>query len=207
MKEPKVVRAAIADLIEDPDNPNKMAKDDFEMLVANVKQVGMVQPILIQEREDGTYVVDGHHRKRAAERAGLTHVLAVVWDGTEEMRRAMGVSMNKLRGELDLAAVQKIITDLHESGWTVPQLTLTGYSEAEVNDLLALATSVEEDDVMQNVQALPVESPEAPARPLVLELTFTTKEDLQAAKRGLRRAAGKGGELGDGLLILLGARE
>ncbi len=208
MNEPKVIRVEIKGLIEDPDNPNKMTREDFEALCATVAAVGMVQPILVQEVEGGAYkIVDGHHRSRAAKRAKLTHVLAVVWDGTEEMRRAMGVSMNKLRGELDLSAVQKIITELHEGGWTVPQLAITGYSEDEITDLLRLASAVEEEDVMQNVQPAPTEEKEAPVRPLVLELTFASTEELQRAKRGLRRAAGKGRELGEGLLVLLGERE
>lgn len=206
MKEPKVIKVPIKGLIFDPDNPNKMSPEDYRQLVTNIKAAGvMLQPILVQEGDDGFPIVDGNHRAKASEEAGLTHVLAVVWDGTEEMRRAMSVSFNKIRGELDLSAVQRIVTELAEAGWSTTSLTATGYSEQEITDLLAVATDVDPDAVMEQPHALPTDDDDTPkqVRPLILELTFASKEALDKARRGLRRAAGKGRELGDGLLTLL----
>ncbi len=208
-KEPKIIKVDLAGLVEDPDNPNKMTAEEFALLVKVVRAEGMVQPILVQLVDGVYHIVDGHHRARAAKEAGIKQVYAVLWDGTPEMRRAMGIGMNKIRGELDLSAVQRIITDLHESGWTVPALTVTGYSETEITDLLALAEANTEDIMEGAVPSTEDRDRDdvGPGRPLILELTFTTSAELQTAKRGLRRAAGKGRELGEGLLKLLSGDE
>jgi hypothetical protein len=48
---------------------------------------------------------------------------------------------------------------------------------------------------------------EEPGGPFELVIPFATKDELQRAKKGLRRAAGKGRELGEGLLTLLDTQE
>lgn len=203
---PKVINVLIEELIYDPENANKMEEREYRQLVTNIKQIGaMLQPICVKEVPEGFKVVDGEHRARASKEAGLDSVLAVVWDGTEEMRKALALSFNKIHGELDLTQVQKIVSDLHTSGWTVNEISMTGYSTVEIEDLLQVDTSINPDDVMENPIAAPSTSAaEAPPRPLSIDLTFANQAELKFAKKGLRKAAGKGRELGEGLLTLLG---
>jgi ParB/RepB/Spo0J family partition protein len=204
---PAVITVTISDLIEDPNNPNKMTAGEFDQLVSNIEAHGFLAPILVSLRDGETHIVDGHHRARAAAKAGLKSILAVVWDGTEEMRKALAIGMNKIRGELDLSEVAKIIAELHDDGWSTKDLTITGYSEDELTDLLKISEQVTSEDVLQGTSGMGPddEDSDTPAidRPLVLELNFSTSAELKLAKRGLSRAAGKGRELGEGLLKLL----
>lgn len=207
-KTPQVISIPTARIHFDPENANRMPEHEYATLVSNIKQAGhMLQPVLVKERDDGDYdMVDGEHRTRASADAGLTHVLAVVWDGTEAMRKAIALSFNKIRGELDLTAVQRILASLHEEGWSVKEMTMTGYREDEIGDLLKLSNDISPDDIMQNPISPSSNEDEEPreAKPLMIELTFATVEDMKFAKKGLRRAAGKGRDLSDGLLKLLG---
>jgi ParB/RepB/Spo0J family partition protein len=209
-KLPAVIKVVIDELIEDPDNPNKMTEVEFGHLVKHIEEQGFVAPILVRREGKKLFIADGHHRARAAKKAGYTEVLAVEWDGTEEQRKLLAIGMNKIRGELDLSEVAKIFADLHADGVGMDVLTLTGYTEDEISDLLSASAAIvdDSDDPMADTKPMREEDESPiPERPLVLELTFATSEEMKKAKRGLRRAAGKGRELGEGLLILLGQKE
>lgn len=211
-KLPKVIEVQIARLIEDPNNPNHMGEEEFQALVQNIRTVGFLQPILVKEPdEEGNYpIVDGHHRSQAASKAGLSRVLAVVWDGTDEMRQALAIGMNKLRGALNLGEVSKIVAELSEAGWGTEELKITGYSEAEIDDLLKAAQPKDDDDVLKGATSNEPDGDseeDEGSRTFTLELSFKSADDLQKAKRALKRAAGKGGELGDGLLVVLAERD
>ncbi len=213
MTQVQQVTVSLDDLIEDAQNPNSMSAEEFAGLVRSVREVGMVQPILVTKEANGApgsfwRIVDGHHRVRAAREVGLSSVSAVIWDGTPQMRRALGVIMNRFRGSLDYGRVAEIASSLFEEGWSAEHLTLLGYTADEVDTLLSVSADVDADEVLKNTPMTVDEELEpSPGRPLVLELTFKTKTDLQRARRALKRAAGKRGALGDGLLVLINANE
>ncbi len=208
----RVIVLPIARLIEDPANANKMGDHEFASLVTNIQQAGMcLQPILVKaiEGSDDFQIVDGHHRTRATGHAGLTKILAVIWDGTEDMRRALSIGMNKIRGALDLGAVADQIRELAEAhDWTPADLTMTGYSEDEINDLLKSAQPSDADEVLAGAAAgIDRAEPPETTQTFVLELSFGSAQDLQLAKRALKRAAGgKGCDMSDGLLAMISAQ-
>lgn len=209
MSMPRVIKVRLAELVEDKSNPNHMGEEEFSALVENIRVVGFLQPILVKELEDGSYqIVDGHHRSRAAGKAGLTEILAVVWDGTDEMRQALAIGMNKLRGALNLGEVAKIIGELSEAGWTKDEFKITGYTDNEIDDLLKAAQVSTDEDVLDGASPIdPTTSTDEDDSGKTFELTLTFKNanDMQKAKRALKRAA-QGGELGDGLLVVLSER-
>lgn len=212
-----LVRVPLAALVEDPNNPNEMPEDELHALTRNIERVGFLQPILVQPLPPGDgeppswAIVDGHHRARAAQAAGMSEVPAIVWDGSPEMREALGIGMNHLRGRLNLGAVAKSITKLHEDyGWSVADLTVTGYTSAEIEELFAAAQPQTTEEVLEGAMGGDEDDvPDEPAetRPYILELTFGSSEDLARAKRGLKKVLGKGHELGAALLKLLEEQE
>ena len=136
----------------------------------------------------------------------MEHISAVVAESDSPL--ATAISMNHHRGELDLTAVGRAFAELQAQGWEVPDMTVTGFSEAEVRDLLSSVTA-DVDAALPRDISVPEESfgddDDGPAaKPLVLEIPFANRDDLKAARRGLRRAAGKGKDLARGLLALLG---
>lgn len=186
------------------ENPNAMSEEKFDLLVGAIRRFGFLQPLLV--RPDGT-VVDGHHRLLAAQKLGMTEVPCVVAEGTVEEERALRVGMNNLRGEPDLTMVGSILKELSEAGWSAEQLTVTGFSEEEVKDLLG-AVSQDVDAALSPEMEVPsaedYQPEDAASKPFVLELEFSARADFLRAKKGLRRAAGKGGDMTTGLMVLLG---
>jgi len=73
-------RLAIADIVANPDQPRRQFNDEaMAELVASVKAHGVLQPILVRDREDGRYeIVAGERRWRAAQAAGLHEIPALV---------------------------------------------------------------------------------------------------------------------------------
>jgi ParB/RepB/Spo0J family partition protein len=204
-------------------NPNVMDGAHYKALVAGIKAEGFLQPILVREipdEEQGTAppadapeyeIVDGHHRVRAAEEAGMLVVPAVIAAPGMSLAaaRLQAIGMNKRRGELDLTEVGRAFADLHGEGWSVESLALTGFSENEVGDLLR-SVSQDVDKALAKDISVPAgsfdddDAQEPTAKPFLLEILFTDRDEFKAAKRGLKRAAGKGKDLARGLLVLLG---
>ena len=196
-------------LVEDPSNPNRMEPNDYAMLRAAIGRVGFLQPILV--RADGAQfrIVDGHHRARAAKEVGLERVTAVIWDGTEEMRRALQIGMNRMRGELDLGIVAQELAALADLGWNADDLVVTGFTGSELDALLEAARQTDEDIMDEGVGKLrldPEENDEE-VRAFTLELSFASAEELKAARRALKKAAKQGEQLADGLLRIIGEKE
>lgn len=201
-------------LRDPPRNPNQMDEEMYRLLVEAIQTVGFLQPVLAEEDADTgeLIIVDGCHRVRAAKEIGLTAVPVLVGDFSEEpdLARAVQIGMNRLRGQLDLASVAKEVASLVDKGWSTAQLHLTGFSGSELDDLLATTRRGDEHVLEGAVGAPPGledthEDEDASPRPFTLELTFAQRRDLARVKRALKKAAGKGGELADGLLRILDA--
>lgn len=191
-------------LDEADDNENVMSDETFHLLVEAIDKVGFLQPICVEASEHGRFkIVDGAHRTQAARLLGLTSIPCIVRDGSDGRESAIRISMNHLRGQLDLTAVAKTISSLEADGWSMGDLSLTGFSEDELEHLLASTRALDTEDLLTGAPEPPDKEPPLDDKPWVLELRFDNKKQLATAKRGLRKAAGKGGELGAGLLRLL----
>lgn len=82
-----------------PNHPYRV-KDDDEMqdLSDNIKEYGLIFPLLVRPKEDGTYeLISGHRRKRACELAGIRKVKAIVREMTDEEATIQMVDSNKQR--------------------------------------------------------------------------------------------------------------
>lgn len=186
------------------DNPNSMEPEQFAMLAEAIRRVGFLQPALVRARDEGRYeIIDGHHRVRAARELKFSEVPCVVVRCDDRTTVALRVGMNRLRGELNLSAVAKSLDDLVANGWQMGDLTITGFSADEVGDLLQ-SLKLNEDDVLGQQVEVAGDDDHEEVRAFVLEVSFTDRDDFKRAKAGLKRAAGKSGDLGRGLLRLLG---
>lgn len=198
----------------DPENANRMAPDMVATLAGAIQRLGFTQPVLVRSMGDGTYrVIDGHHRMMAAQQAGLDAVPGVVVDCSDAEARALQLGMNRLRGEVDLVLAAKQVTSLFSEGWQLHDVLLTGFSSDEVDALLRASTPRNDDDPLKN--GLPAmirdedaqEEDEEQEKAWALEVCFDSKETLERVKRALKKHAGKGGDMADGLLSVLGLEE
>jgi ParB-like chromosome segregation protein Spo0J len=205
---PEVELVDIGLLSEPQDNPNVMDGQTFELLLEAISKVGFLQPVLVKPDSNGGFViVDGVHRYKAAKKLGMDEIPCVIADTvTDKNSAAVQIGMNRMRGELDLSVVSAQIAELNDSGWSIDQLTITGFSSEELDELVKAARQSAEDIMASTTLTEEDAEEEQDAkekREFSLELTFSSKQDLNTVKKALRKAAGKDGCLGDGLLSIL----
>ena len=117
-------------------DPEKMAD-----LVASVREHGILQPVLVRKMAPERYqLVAGERRFRAAERAGLTSVPAIVKDCTDREQLEMAVVENLQRegiGAIEAArAYRRLIDEFEMTQDTVAQRV--GKSRSSIANVLRL---------------------------------------------------------------------
>jgi ParB family transcriptional regulator, chromosome partitioning protein len=91
------------DLIDDPERPMRtdISPESVADLVASIKQVGIIEPLVVIQRGDRYEVVAGHRRVTAAEIAGLHMVPCHVVEGTQEQVEMMKIHENLYRVDVN----------------------------------------------------------------------------------------------------------
>ena len=98
----KVEKIAVSSISNFPNHPYQV-KDNEEMedFVENIKQKGVIHPVIVRPKEDGTYeMISGHRRKRACELAGIKEIPAIVRDMSDEDAIIYMVDSNKQREKI-----------------------------------------------------------------------------------------------------------
>ena len=98
----KVEKIAVSSVSNFPNHPYQV-KDNEEMedFVENIKQKGVIHPVIVRPKEDGTYeMISGHRRKRACELAGIKEIPAIVRDMSDEDAIIYMVDSNKQREKI-----------------------------------------------------------------------------------------------------------
>ncbi len=84
----------LTDLIPDPDNPRKIDKKSKKRLGSSIKRFGLVQPIVVNERDGGLHVVGGHQRMNEMIAAGEAEAMVVIGSWSRAEERALNVTLN-----------------------------------------------------------------------------------------------------------------
>jgi len=123
--------------------------DALEALAASIRAVGVLQPVVVRPRAEGGYeLVVGERRWRAARRAGLERIPAVIREAGEEELLRDALIENLHREDLnpleEAAAYRQLLDDV---GMTHEELAQrVGRSRATISNalrLLALAPTVQ----------------------------------------------------------------
>jgi ParB family chromosome partitioning protein len=112
---------AIEDVHPSPGQPRKQFDDArLEELAASIKAQGIIQPLVVRLREGGGYeLIAGERRWRAAQRAGLHEVPAVVRDVAEKRAFEMALVENLQREDLNpIEEAQGFERLIEEFGYT-----------------------------------------------------------------------------------------
>ena len=85
-----------------PKYPYQVREDEeMDEFVKNIKENGVILPVIVRPKEDGTYeMISGHRRKRACELAGIAEIKAIVRDMTDEEAIIQMVDSNKQREKI-----------------------------------------------------------------------------------------------------------
>lgn len=140
----KFVKKKITDLIPADYNPRKDLKPgdpDYEKLKHSMKEFGYVDPI-IWNQQTGR-VVGGHQRLKILQNEGIKEAECVVVNLDEEKEKALNIALNKISGDWDKDKLALLMTDLQASDLDI---SLTGFDEDEISDLLATEGDTHDDN-------------------------------------------------------------
>jgi ParB family chromosome partitioning protein len=133
----------IAAIIPDDDNRKVLEDDEFVALGESIRLFGVLQPIQVWRRPDGTHrLIDGERRWRAAQSAGLVEVPCDVWPGEADPRRVAmaGLVLNEHRRAHGCLQVARRLRDIkNENGLTLADVAAqTGFPLDRVKTYFSL---------------------------------------------------------------------
>ena len=162
----------------------RINEEGIENLAASIRAQGLIEPVIVRPRPSGGYeVVAGERRWRAAQRAGLDSIPALVKDLDDRQTMAMALIENIQREDLnpleEATALQRLLT---EYAMTHEELAdAVGRSRAAVSNLLRLLNLA--PGVQEMIDAGELEMGHARAL-----LALPVEEQAAAARQVAKRA-------------------
>ena len=116
-KEPDTV-VKITKIEPNREQPRKNFDEDaLQELADSIKQFGLLQPILVQDRKTYYEIIAGERRWRAAKLAGLKEVPVIIRDYTEQEIVEISLIENIQREDLnpieEALAYKRLLTEFH----------------------------------------------------------------------------------------------
>ena len=101
-KAEKVEEIDIDKITDFPTHTFKVKNDEkMEEMVKSVKEYGVILPVIVRPKSDGTYeMISGHRRKRASELAGMKKIKCIVKDLSDDEATILMVDSNIQREEI-----------------------------------------------------------------------------------------------------------
>ena len=89
--------------VEPNKNQPRMNFDDekIEDLAESIKEYGVIQPIIVTKKDDYYQIVAGERRWRAAKKAGLSEIPAIIRNYTEQKNKEVALIENIQREDLN----------------------------------------------------------------------------------------------------------
>lgn len=119
-KEEKVPETIVKITMVEPNRkqPRKNFDEDaLQELSDSIKQFGLIQPILVQDRKDHYEIIAGERRWRAAKMAGLKEVPVIIRDYTEQEIMEISLIENIQREDLnpieEAQAYKRLLTEFN----------------------------------------------------------------------------------------------
>ena len=130
------------DLIDDPERPMRsdMTPQSVEDLVMSIKQVGLIEPIVVKPKNGRYEVIAGHRRKYACEIAKIPEVPCYIRIANTEQTEMLKIHENLYRAEVkpsDEAEHFKYLIDKHKFT-PIKVAQLISKSPSYVGDRLAI---------------------------------------------------------------------
>jgi len=136
-----VLKLPIEQIQPDGHNPRKSFEDSgIDELADSIVQQGLLQPILVRREGAGYKLIAGERRWRAAQRAGLTEIPALIREAGDDEVLEMALVENLQREDLspleEAAGYQRLLA---ERQWTQEQVAeRVGKSRTAVTNALRL---------------------------------------------------------------------
>jgi DNA modification methylase len=153
----RLEKIEIEKLIPAEYNPRKDLKPgdkEYEKLKRSISEFGYVEPV-IWNRQTGN-VVGGHQRLKVLIDLGLAEVDCVVVDLEETREKALSIALNKIQGDWDEDKLASLMAEFDATAFDV---SLTGFDDQEISELLGLKKEVVEDGFAEEAPAKPITEP------------------------------------------------
>lgn len=99
---PGMLEIEVAAIRPNPYQPrDQFDEEGLGALADSIREVGVLQPVLVRPVGDGYELIAGERRWRAARRAGLTHVPVVIKEATEREMLELALIENIQRADLN----------------------------------------------------------------------------------------------------------
>lgn len=144
----RVWHIPVNEIVPNPQQPRRIFnEEELVELTHSIKEHGVLQPLIVSEKRDGSYeLIAGERRLRASKRAGLATVPALVRTTTEHEKLELAIIENIQRVDLspiDEAFSYKRLYD--EFGLTMDQVAeRVGKSRPHVSNMIRLLDLPEE---------------------------------------------------------------
>ncbi len=139
---PELRELDVTQIEPNPEQPRaQFDADALDALAGSIGSVGLLQPLIVRPLEDGRYeLVAGERRWRAAQRAGIERVPAVVRSSPEDERLQAALIENMVREDLnpvdEARACAALVDDLGISKEELARRV--GRSRAAISNLIRL---------------------------------------------------------------------
>jgi ParB family chromosome partitioning protein len=138
---------AITDIDPNPDQPRRdFNEESLGQLADSIREVGVLQPILVQQKKGRYQIIAGERRFRAARLAGHQRIPAIVRDFSAEEKMEAALIENLQREDLNpLEEAQAVRALMDKCGYTQEKAAQRlGKSRPAVANLLRLLTLPED---------------------------------------------------------------
>lgn len=148
---PRAVEIPLTEIHPNPLQPRRRFDDNkLEDLAASIRGHGVLAPVIVRQSQDGYELIAGERRVRAAGRAGLERIPAVVRDASNAEMLEVALIENLQREDLNPVEEAEVYRRLvEEFGLTQEDVaTRVGRDRASVANtlrLLKLPTRIQED--------------------------------------------------------------
>ncbi len=146
-KKSDIVEINLNELRSNPYQPRKTFNEDaLNELAQSIKEHGVVQPIIVKQSIYGYEIVAGERRTKAARKAGLQTIPAIIKDFNDQQMKEIALVENIQRENLNpIEEAQAYQSILRENNLTQEELAQKfGKSRTHITNLLGLLVLPEE---------------------------------------------------------------
>ena len=135
----RIVKKRIDEIIPADYNPRKISKENLERLKKSIKEFGLVDPLVWNERTNR--LIGGHQRLKILMEEGVKEVEVSVVNLPEDKEKALNIALNNpnLQGEWEEEKLAELLKELEEKEIS----DLTGFEEREIMALLEMEGTLE----------------------------------------------------------------
>lgn len=161
-----IVNVAINDLQPNDKNPRKITKREMQKLIRSIKEFGFVDPIIVNKNKARyNVIVGGHQRVEAAKKMKLKEVPVTYVDMSEEKEQLLNIALNEISGEWDDDKLLDLLKELEERG---VDLTLTGFDEPILDEILAMNRKADKEKNIDRTPKVPEKPKSQPGEVWIL---------------------------------------